>query len=117
MGTHFLASMVRGTNSGTNSAKLLPLGNLARRHANEVRATKAAVPNFPIAAGGGGERPVLTCEIIDFASARNRGHRGQAEAELSEETESNPTLTDWLVVAYLMASVAFYPALVWFLLS
>ena len=115
MGTHFLASMVRGTNSGTNSAKLLPLGNLARRHANEVRATKAAVPNFPIAAGGGGERPVLTCEIIDFASARNRGHRTQVK--LSGETESNPTLTDWLVMAYLMASVAFYPTLVWFFLS
>ena len=73
------------------------------------------MPKLPTAAERGGERLALTCEIIDFAPVRNRGHRTQAK--LSGETESNPTLTDWLVVAYLMASVAFYPTLVWFFLS
>ena len=115
MSTHPLASMTQDTKSGTNSAMLLPLTNFTRRHANEVRATKAAMPKLPTAAAGGGERLALTCEIIDFAPARNTGHR--TRAKLSGEAESNPTLTDWLVVAHLMASVAFYPTLVWFLLS
>jgi hypothetical protein len=113
--THPLASMIQVPKSGTNSAKLLPLANFTRRHANQVRATKAVMSKRPTAAEGGGERPALTCEIIDFAAARNRGHRTQAK--LGNETESNPTLTDRLVVVYLMASVAFYPTLVWFLLS
>jgi hypothetical protein len=101
--------MIEDPKSGTNSATLLPLTNFTRRRANEVRARKAAMPKLPTA----GLAP--TCEIIDFASARNRGHRTQAK--LSDETETNPTLTDWLMVAYLMASMAFYPALVWFFLS
>lgn len=55
--------------------------------------------------------------IINFAPARQRAYAAQAHKKLSNGNDANFTLTDCLMVAYLSASVTFYPALVWFFLQ
>ena len=78
----------------------------------------AAVLKLPkVAQGRDNNRPVRRCVIIDLARARNRGQAAKTHKAPSNDIETNLTLTDWGVLAYAIASVSFYPALVWFLLS
>jgi hypothetical protein len=59
----------------------------------------------------------LGIKIIDFAHAHNGAQATQVYEELSYESKTSLTLTDCVVIAYVLASVAFYSALVWFLTS
>ena len=75
----------------------------------------AAVLKLPkVAQGRDSNRPVRRCVIIDLARAREAAKTHEAP---STDIETNLTLTDWGVLAYAIASVSFYPALVCFLLS
>ena len=74
----------------------------------------AAVLKLPkVAQGRDSNRPARRCVIIDLARARQAKTHGAP----SNDIETNLTLTDWGVLAYAIASVSFYPALVCFLLS
>jgi hypothetical protein len=57
--------------------------------------------------------------IIDFVRARNRSHVAQVHQELSKERETRLTFTlsDCVMLAYVVAAAAFYAAVAWFLLS
>jgi hypothetical protein len=111
------------TNPATrsSSSSILPLRNSGCRPAKvgsgiskgETCSTNAVIPELPTATEerGGGLAPLGV--IIDFATARSRGV-AQAQEKLSNEID---TLTDWMMLAYVVASVAFYPALIWFFVS
>jgi hypothetical protein len=55
--------------------------------------------------------------IIELERVRKRGHAARAHEAVSNENETNLTLIDWAVIGYAITSVAFYPAMVWFLVS
>lgn len=120
MNTPPLAETKSAARVGSRAASVVSLGNRRERHERDRsvtfkvkgRPTKAVIPKLPTAGEGYGPTGV----IIDFALARERGHVAQAHKKPRREFDTNFTLTDCLMAAYVMASVAFYPSLVWFLL-
>ena len=54
---------------------------------------------------------------IGRAPARGTAHAAQVREKLSSEIETNLSLTDCVAMLYVIASVAFYPAMAWLLLS
>jgi hypothetical protein len=111
--------------SGPESANLVWLGGRGRRNANrpvifkeEGSSRKAVTPKLLTT----GERPGSgppgpACVTINFAPAPGSGHGAQVHENLSNRSETNLTLADCVTAAYVMASVVFYPTIVWFLLS
>ena len=101
----------------SNSAKVVPLGKRDRRVAkfkfntfsNRERSTYALRPRS-LKASRGPDGGRLQGRIIDFARQRQSAHIGEKSS-----SETSLTLVDWLAVAFLVASVAFYPVLVWYL--
>jgi hypothetical protein len=59
----------------------------------------------------------LNCVIIDFVRARNRRHAPQVDQEASKKRETRLAMSDSLMLAYIVAAAAFYPAIAWLLLS
>lgn len=55
--------------------------------------------------------------VIDFARANQDGRAAQKHEYLSNETRHGLTAMDCAVIAYVVLSAAFYPALVWLLTS
>jgi hypothetical protein len=51
--------------------------------------------------------------IIDLAQAYRGGHAARGRRYRSDENETRLTVTDCAAIAYLVMTVAFYPALAW----
>ena len=51
--------------------------------------------------------------IIDFAHAYRGGHAAKGHKYRSDENETGLTATDYAAIAYVVMTVAFYPALAW----
>jgi hypothetical protein len=51
--------------------------------------------------------------IIDFPHAHRGGHAAKGHNYRSDENETGLTLTDYAAIAYIVMTVAFYPALAW----
>jgi len=126
MSMHPLSETRFAARSDSKSGNLIWLGKRGQRNAKERPAgfkgegcsRKAVIPKFLTAGEVRGDVPLgPPCVIINFALAGRSGRATQARDKLLNEIGSNLTLTDCVVVAYLMASVAFYPAVVWLLLS
>jgi hypothetical protein len=78
----------------------------------------AAVPKLPtVGQKRDSDRLASRCVIIELERVRKRGHAARAHEAVSNENETNLTLIDWAVVGYAIASLTFYPAMVWFLIS
>jgi hypothetical protein len=78
----------------------------------------AAVPKLPtVGRKRDSDRLASRCVIIELERVRKRGHAVRAHEAVSNENETNLTLIDWALIGYAIASAAFYPAMVWFLVS
>ena len=55
--------------------------------------------------------------IIDFAHADRSGQAAKRHKYPSNENETGLTVTDYAAIAYVVMSVAFFPALAWLFLS
>jgi hypothetical protein len=53
--------------------------------------------------------------IIDFAHVDRGGHAAKEHKYRSNEDETGCTVTDYAAIAYVVMTVAFYPALAWLL--
>jgi hypothetical protein len=110
-----LASTVQETNSGTRLRSHLAAPCRLVTPDPGMRGTDVAFSKEKAPSSG---RLASRCVIIDFVPACNRGHVAQVHEELPKGHETNLTLCEWVMfLAYVMTSVAFYPALTWFFLS
>jgi hypothetical protein len=53
--------------------------------------------------------------IIDFAHVDRGGYAAKGHKYRSNEDETGCTVTDYAAIAYVVMTVAFYPALAWLL--
>jgi hypothetical protein len=111
---------------GSESADPVWLGRRGRLNAKDRPlifnkdgwSRKAVTPKLLAAGEGPGSgAPGPARLIINLAPARGRGHAAQVHEKPSNRGETNLTLADCVAAAYVLASVAFYPATVWFFLS
>jgi hypothetical protein len=109
---------------GSESANPVWLGRRGRLKARPLIfnedgwSRKAVTPKLLAAGEGNGSGPPGPARlIINLAPARGRGHAAQVHEKPSNRGETNLTLADCVAAAYVLASVAFYPAIVWFFVS
>ena len=102
-----------------SSANVVPFNNRGRPFAKfgpitSTRSSKTAMPPPSTATEGSisgwyGPKGV----IIDFAHADRGGHATKVHKYWSNENETCLTVTDYAAIAYVVMTVAFYPALAW----
>jgi hypothetical protein len=105
-----LANVVPFNKSGRLLAKFEPI--------TSARSSKTGMPPPPAATEGTtsgwyGSKGV----IIDFAHADRSGHAAKEHKYRSNENETALTVADYAAIAYVVMTVAFYPALAWLLSS
>jgi hypothetical protein len=101
-----LANIVPFNKRGRLLAKFEPI--------NSTRSSKTVMPPPSTATEGStsiwcGPKGV----IIDFAHADRAGHAANGHEYRSNENETGLTLADYAAIAYVVLTVAFYPALAW----
>ena len=101
-----LANVVPFNKRGRLLAKLEPI--------TSTRSSKTVMPPPSAATEGStsgwyGPKGV----IIDFAHADRGGHAAKGHEYRSNEDETRLTATDYAAIAYVVMTVAFYPALAW----
>ena len=126
MSTQPLSQTKSAARLGLGSTNLVWLGRRGRRNAKgrpvifreEGWSRKAVTPKLMTASEAPISDPLgLASVTINFAPARGTAHAAQVRKKLSSEIETNLSLTDCVAMLYVIASVAFYPAMAWLLLS